>query len=133
MWCHIEKYQVRVCPYMSSSTFRAISNTGFLFLFSTCFEMILEGRYKQSADGFKQKKSCDVDKVNLPPHKLPQKSVKHREEKVHQEQAVQLLPHKALPTLKATETKNRQVHLGLFHIPNKGQSTANMQLLCSKS
>lgn len=30
------KYQVRVCPYMSSSTLWAMSNTGFLLLCSTC-------------------------------------------------------------------------------------------------
>lgn len=39
-------YHIRVCPYMSSSTLRAMSNTGFLLLFSTCLLKKLEEKKK---------------------------------------------------------------------------------------
>lgn len=42
------QYQVRVCPYMSSSTFLAISNPGFLLCFSTCLKKSLEEGAQQS-------------------------------------------------------------------------------------
>lgn len=51
---------------------------------------------------------------NLPPQELSQKSVKHCEQKIHQEQAIHLLPHTALPTLKATWQRNHK-NLRLFN------------------
>lgn len=73
--------------------------------------------------------------ADLPPEELSQKRVKHREDKVHHEQAIQLLAHKALPALR----DNRRTHVkgwnSLFHasIVSRGQSFRNEMLHNSAS
>lgn len=66
-------------------------------------------------------------RYNLPPQEVAQKGVNHREDEVHQQQAIQFLSHKALPALKATETKNPHKRFCLFHINNtlRPQQTCN--------
>lgn len=40
----LNNHHVRVCPYMSSNTLRAMSNTGFLFFCRIVWEKTLEGK-----------------------------------------------------------------------------------------
>lgn len=90
---------------MSSSTLRAMSNTGFLFFFSTCSVIKLDKRQAECSVndfGEKQEETQSERWCSLPPQELPQKSVKHCEDKIHQQQAVQFLPYNVLPALKKT-------------------------------
>lgn len=63
----------------------------------------------------------NLKRHNLPPQKRSQTRVKRREDKVHQEEAIQFLSYKALPALKTAEIKK---HLQKCQKPSESAKAA---------
>lgn len=122
------KYQVRVCPYMSSSTLRAISNTGFLFLFSTCSKKSLEGGQLVVGGWFCRTTTESQSEVtqHLASTGTPPEKCKWRWRQNPSAAGDTALAPQSSPNTEKTmqkESNPKQVDLRLFHISQEDKIT----------